>query len=1230
MTTREETFPVAEAERPFAALEARLTRLLYVDAELLAYGVIFVLAIITRFWDLGTRVMSHDESLHTRYSWNLYHGDGFAHTPLMHGPLLFHVTALMYLLFGDNDFSARIYPAVVGIGVVMLPYFMRRWLGKYGALAASTLLLISPLIMYYSRYIREDMPSLFYSAIMALCAWRYIEYRKFRYLVIFAAAQFGSFATKEVSFIYVAIFGSFLTLYFVIRLLEVEWTNRSLYRLFLGALIVLILLGAGIAAVTMLDEPAETVALPAAGEGEVPVEPEQPTSALDVVRYALLGLFALAIVTLVGAVIVGQWRNLRMFPELDVAIVMGTLILPMLTPFVINFAGFDSMDESPEGIRTSFLFTLPFLLISVLVGLIWGMQPPGRRLVTVPDYSAQAGTGEDAFDASSSIPTRTVEVEPDLWDWVQAFLYSRWWAIGAVFWVLVFFFFTTMFTNGAGLGTGVIGSLGYWLQQQEVKRGNQPWYYYILLMAPVYEFLPMILTAVAGFIGLRRVVRRSVTPPDDAEVADTAADDLDDEVPVRHRAYRDLSLPVRFPVLLFMGYWTVMNFIAYSIAGEKMPWLTTHVTFPMCLLGGWVIGRLLEAINWQRLWNSRGWVLLILLPIFGIALLRVAAPICTLVALPVPQVTPGGVPGQDVTWGEAFLGALRLPCNTIVPTKYQQPLFSSPSIADLSNTYAWLSAVVVFLIVTAAIVVFSREVGFRQVRKLATLSIVGALALVTARSALIASFVNYDDATEYLVYAHSSGAVKDVLDQIDEISLKTTDGYGLRVAYDNKVSWPYSWYFRDYYNAVYYGDQPSRGLIGDAPVILAGPDNWTKVEPMLGDRYYSFEYIRMWWPMQDYFDLDANDIKTFFTDPQMQRGVWDIFMRRDYDAYADAVTKYRSSRPDFSLSEWPVAERMRLYIRKDVFAEVWDYGVAASEIAAATDPYAEGVRNLTPSTTFGAGLLTRPHGAEIGPDGLLYVADSGNHRIVVFDPATGEVVRTMGSFGLAPQPEVLNEPWDVAVAPDGTVYVADTWNHRVVQFAADGSYVRNWGFEGPNSNDPNAFWGPRGIATDREGNVYVADTGNKRIVVFDAEGFFVRQIGLGGAADGQLDEPVGVAVGPDDLLYVADTWNQRIEVFTRDGVFVRQWPIDAWYAQSNERPYLTADNQGRVYVTDPEAFRVIVFDGTGQYQYSFGDYTTIGLAGSVAVEPQGAIFVVDTANQVIQRYDSVEGSGPQQ
>src|SRR5512136_3494037 len=100
------------------------------DVEKGLYILFTLAAILTRFWRLGDRVMSHDESLHAYFSWGLYMGRGFQHTPLMHGPFLFHINALIYSLFGADDFTARISAALFGVILVLLPWVLRKWLGR--------------------------------------------------------------------------------------------------------------------------------------------------------------------------------------------------------------------------------------------------------------------------------------------------------------------------------------------------------------------------------------------------------------------------------------------------------------------------------------------------------------------------------------------------------------------------------------------------------------------------------------------------------------------------------------------------------------------------------------------------------------------------------------------------------------------------------------------------------------------------------------------------------------------------------------------------------------------------------------------------------------------------------------------------------------------------------------------------------------------------------------------
>ncbi len=191
---------------PAPTLEGRrwLDRLLAIElsvnAVLVAYAVLIGLAFVLHFWDLGARALHHDESLHATYSYYLYRGDGYRHDPLMHGPVLFHLTALMYLLFGVSDATARFSAAFAGTALVATPFFLRRWLGRWGALAAAAMLVVSPAFLYYSRFLREDVFVALWTALLFIGLWRYLQEGRMRWLYLAAGALALGFANKELTF----------------------------------------------------------------------------------------------------------------------------------------------------------------------------------------------------------------------------------------------------------------------------------------------------------------------------------------------------------------------------------------------------------------------------------------------------------------------------------------------------------------------------------------------------------------------------------------------------------------------------------------------------------------------------------------------------------------------------------------------------------------------------------------------------------------------------------------------------------------------------------------------------------------------------------------------------------------------------------------------------------------------------------------------------------------------
>src|SRR5512146_3398595 len=183
--------------------------------EVVIFSAILLLAVVSRLYNLGVRTMSHDESLHTYFSWLLYKGDGYQHNPMMHGPLQFHLIALSYFLFGPSYCSARLPAAMFSLATIAMAWYWRRYIGKTGGLIAALMMVISPIMLFYGRYVREDPYAIFSGVLMLYVVLRYFEAGDRKYLYCLAAALMLHFIDKETSFIYTAELLIFLAVYFI-------------------------------------------------------------------------------------------------------------------------------------------------------------------------------------------------------------------------------------------------------------------------------------------------------------------------------------------------------------------------------------------------------------------------------------------------------------------------------------------------------------------------------------------------------------------------------------------------------------------------------------------------------------------------------------------------------------------------------------------------------------------------------------------------------------------------------------------------------------------------------------------------------------------------------------------------------------------------------------------------------------------------------------------------------
>lgn len=280
-------------------------------------------------------------------------------------------------------------------------------------------------------------------------------------------------------------------------------------------------------------------------------------------------------------------------------------------------------------------------------------------------------------------------------------------------------------------------------------------------------------------------------------------------------------------------------------------------------------------------------------------------------------------------------------------------------------------------------------------------------------------------------------------------------------------------------------------------------------------------------------------------------------------------------------------------------------------------PYARVAQFATPfqRNVINQGIV-RPRGVAIGAQGRIVVANTGAHRIDVFN-AAGGLERRTGSVGTGDGQFV--SPFGVAVNSHGDICVADSGNHRVQVFSASGQFKRKFGTYGSGTNQ---FRSPLGIAVGPNDDIYVADTDNNRVQVYNALGAFRFTFGVIGSFLGQFRAPRAVAVSPTGLIYVADRDNNRVQKFSATGS-----PLAVISGAFRAPRGVALDVDGKLFVADSENNRVVVFRPDGGLHYAFGRagiaVGQFNLATAVAVDRAGNSYVPDFNNNRVQIFGCV-------
>lgn len=463
--------------------------------EILYYVTVVALAVLTRFWDLGTRAMHHDESIHAFFALEFL--GGYEHNPLTHGPFQFFGINFLFNIFGESEVTARGLAAGSGVAVVGLPFFLRNYLGRWTCMLASLMLLLSPTLLYFTRFARNDAYMAAWTLLLVIFLWKFWVANKARYLYASAAVLSLAFATKENTFILMVTLAGFF--------------------------ILLWLKGIGgppePAAPTSAGSP-KMGALRALGEAAARAGGAAGRLWPRIAPYPLV--FVLFLAWVVSAIfwsldiydVFGRVNLTFSLVSLGVAAGLYLVILPWLIMLRggrfhsrLDYRRFNSRFPLIEHLRRTpwpLLALLPLPLMGAAVAVF--QEPLG---LTLANPNGFGGAGEHHVPGiPDGAPAGNISLAIALGVTVYLFAASfylgvRWdrkkfLIASAIFWSIFLLLFTTFFTNTAqGLGSGLWQSLGYWVAQQEVRRGAQPWYYY-LLMITAYEFLALVLVLIGG------------------------------------------------------------------------------------------------------------------------------------------------------------------------------------------------------------------------------------------------------------------------------------------------------------------------------------------------------------------------------------------------------------------------------------------------------------------------------------------------------------------------------------------------------------------------------------------------------------------------------------------------------------------------------------------------------------------------------------------------------------
>lgn len=786
----------------------------------------------------------------------------------------------------------------------------------------------------------------------------------------------------------------------------------------------------------------------------------------------------------------------------DVLLVLGTLTLTQLGGFAILYrhARGQVIESypSPEEYRLLGLVFLALLALATVVGLRWNAR--------------------------------------------------LWITTAGVFVVVFVFFFTTMFSNPAGFLSGAVGGLVYWLAQQEVKRGGQPWYYYLVLL-PLYEYLVVAFAVPGVFYFLFR----------------------------------------RRPFASFLIYWLAGALILYSWAGEKMPWLVLQLGLPLVLLASLALAHMVNADHWRDGVRDRLWLV-------GTAVVSLVV-ILALANTPRPLgVALTDLQAQNL-WLRWMLMVAVLATVAYLGLRAAERLGLSRSLRTLAlgslvvlvplTVHTGVQAAFVNGDVATEMIVYTQTTPdvtmvMREIERLGERTGQGRDLKVAYDSDVSWPFEWYLRDWRGRAFYGTGTPPADA--PVVLVGLESNHDAQVRAALGNKYvgqRYRLRWWFPEDYRT------PAEYLTAITPEHLrAGL-------PIDGGQFGLWDLIRASLQTEARTRLWRYFL---YREPLNPLGSTDFVLYVRKDLVGGAWMPATVAPTQVSVED-PLDKSMRNVVASRQLGPVTEAGPLRDPrgvaVSAAGDTYVLDTGNSRVvrfggdgkvvgqwgSEGEGPGQFREPWGIATDSKGNIYVADTWNHRVQKFDGA-GRFLLQWGGYADArvqpgSAPGFFYGPRALAVDRDGNVLVVDTGNKRVEKFSPEGVFLAQWGSFGVAEG---LFNEPVGIAADGQGSIYIADTWNHRIQKFSPDLRFLAQWEVPSwSSEGVANKPY-LAADAAGNVYAGDPEGHRIIKYSGQGEVQVVWGKFGADAASLNLPLgLAVDAQGQVYVADVGNQRVLVF-----------------------------------------------------